>query len=84
MQNITDLCLVRVSFTCLKAVAFDDNAGVNRCTGRHVMPITIAIGLQLSAKFENTMWEFKIACRNDVINNSARGCGMHERGMGVV
>ena len=47
-------------------------------------PITIAIGSQLSAKFENTMWEFKIACRNDAINDSARGCGMRERGMGVV
>ena len=68
----------------MKAVAFDDNAGVNRYTGRHVTPITIAIGLQSSAKFENTMWEFKIACRNDAINNSARGCGIREKGMWVV
>ena len=77
MWDITDLCLIRVSFTCLKAIAFDDNVGVNGYTRRHVTPITIAIGLQSSAKFENTMWEFKIACRIDVINNSsARGCGM--------
>ena len=46
MRDIADLCLIRVSFTCLKAAAFDDNAGVNRYTGRHVTPITIAIGLQ--------------------------------------
>ena len=84
MRDITDLCLIGVSFTCLKAVAFDDNAGVNRYTGRHVTPVTIAIGLQSSTKFENSMWEFKIACQNDVINNSTRGCGMRERGMGVV
>ena len=84
MLDITDLSLIRVSFTCLKAVAFDDNAGVNRYTGRHVTPITIAVGSQLSAKFENTMWELKIACRNDAIINSARGCGMRERRMGVV
>ena len=47
-------------------------------------PITIAIGSQLSAKFENTMWEFQIACQNDVINNSAVGCGMCEGEVGDV
>ena len=52
--------------------------------GGHVTPITIAIGLQSSAKFENTMWEFQIACQNDVINNSARGCGVREREVGDV
>ena len=60
MRDITDLCLIRVSFTCLKAVAFYDNAGVNGYTRRHVTPITIAIGLQSSAKFKNTMWEFQL------------------------
>ena len=91
MLDITDLCLIRLSFTCLKAVAFDNNGVVNRYTGGHVTPITSAIGLQSSAKFENTMWEFQIACQYDVINNSAGGCGMRkgevedvERGMGDV
>ena len=46
MLDITDLCLIRVSFTCLKAVAFDNNGGVNRYIGGHVMPISSTIGLQ--------------------------------------
>ena len=78
MLVITDLCLIRVSFTCSKAVAFDNYAGVNRYTGGHVTPITSMIGLQSSAKFENTMWEFQIACQYDVFNSSAGGCGMRE------
>ena len=55
------------------------------------MPIASTIGLQSSVKFENIMWEFQIACQNDVINNSVGGCGMREgkvgdveRGMGDV
>ena len=49
MLDITDLCLMRVSFTCLKAVAFDKYGGVYRNTGGHVTPITSKIGL-LSSK----------------------------------
>ena len=84
MRDITHLCLIRVSFTCLKAVAFDNNAGVKTYTGGHVTPITIVIGLQSSAKFKNTMWEFQIACQNDVINNSTRACWMRKREVGDV
>ena len=80
MLDKADLCLIRVSFTCLKAVVFYNNGGVNRYTGGHVTPITSMIGLQSSAKFENTMWEFQIACQYDVYNSSAGGCGMREGG----
>ena len=78
---MTDLCLIRVRFT-LKALVFDDNGGVNRYTGGHVTPLTSTIVLQSSAKFENTMWEFQIACQYDMFNNSAGGCGMREGEVG--
>ena len=84
MLDITDLCLIRGSFTCLKAVVFDNNGGVNRYARGHVTPITSTIGLQSSAKFENAMWEFQIACQYDVFNNSAGGCGMREEEVGDV
>ena len=87
MLDITDLCLIRISFTCLKVVAFDSNGRVNRYTGGHVTPITSTIGLQSSAKFENsqnTMWEFQIAFQYDVFTNSAGGCGMREGEVGDV
>ena len=90
MLDITDLCLIRVSFICLKAVAFNNNGGLNRYTGGHVAPIISTIGLLSSAKFENTIWEFQITCQYEVINNRAGGCGMREgevgdaeRGMGA-
>ena len=51
MLDTIDLCLIRVSFTCLKAVVFDNNGGVNRYTGGQVTPITTKISLQSSAKF---------------------------------
>ena len=41
-------------------------------------PITSAIGLQSSSKFENTTWEFQMACQFDVFNNSTEDCGMSE------
>ena len=49
MLDITDLCLIRVRFICLKAVAFDNNGGVDRYIGSHVTPISSTIGL-LSSK----------------------------------
>ena len=49
MLDTTDLCLIRVSFTCLKAVAFDNNGAVNRYIAGHVTPISSTIGL-LSSK----------------------------------
>ena len=47
-------------------------------------PKTSRIGVQSSAKFENTMWEFQIACQNDMFNNSAGGCGRQEGEVGDV
>ena len=47
-------------------------------------PIMSAIGLQSSAKIENTTWEFQIACQFDMFTNSAVGCGMREREVGDV
>ena len=61
-------------FYMFKSSSFDRKEEVNRYTGGHVMPIASKISLQSSVKFENTMWEFQIACQNNVINNSAGGC----------
>ena len=81
MLDITDLCLIRVSFTCLKAVAYDFDW--RSCDAYKQY--------DWFAKFENTMREFQIAWQNYVVNNSAVACGMREgevgdveRGMGDV
>ena len=50
----------------------------------HVTHITGAIGLQMPAKFENTMWEFQITCRYDLFNNSAAACEICEGEVGDV
>ena len=65
-----------------KSGIFDNKGEVNRYTWGYVMPIASTIGLQSSVKFENIMWEFQIACQNDVINNSVGGCGMREGKVG--
>ena len=84
MLDITDLCLIRVSFTCLKAVVFHNKQIHWRSCDAYKQ-------YDWFAKFENTMPEFQIACQNYVINNNAVRCGMHEgevgdveRGMGDV
>ena len=41
-------------------------------------PITSAIGLQMSAKLENTTWKFQNACQYYMSNKSAGGWGMRD------
>ena len=81
MLDITDFCLITVSFTCLKAVAFDNNGGVNRYI-IHWRSCDAYKQYDWFAKFKNTMREFQIACQNYVIINSAVACGMREGEVG--